>query len=164
MFLFGPGDLGWCRDVPLMSFAFRVRVVQHVAFQTQPLDAGGALGVDGGDATDTADLCKEGKRKKLTPRETWKKENWKQTHCTLFSSFAAQGGAQSSKSAEQTWLTCGCGWAPGCSCRHGAGFGWRGGRRGAGAGKDRDLQLLLHRWDHRRVAVLRTRATHLLKP
>lgn len=64
-----------------MSFAFGVRVVQHVAFQTQPLDAGEALGVDRGDATDTADLCKEGGREKVK---------------------TAQVVAQSPKSAEQT--------------------------------------------------------------
>lgn len=43
-----------------------MRVVEHVAFQTQPLDAGEALGVDWGDATDAAELCKDGGEKKKT--------------------------------------------------------------------------------------------------
>lgn len=59
MFLFRPGGLGRSHDVPLVSFAFRMRVIEHVALQTQPLDAGEALGVDWSNATDSADLCKE---------------------------------------------------------------------------------------------------------
>lgn len=41
-----------------MSFAVRVRMEELVAVQTQLLDAGGALSVDGRNATDGAGLCR----------------------------------------------------------------------------------------------------------
>lgn len=74
-FLFRPGGLSRGRYVPLVSFTFRMRVIEHVALQTQPLDAGEALGVDWSNATDSADLCKEEEKKKVKHSKEKKKNN-----------------------------------------------------------------------------------------
>lgn len=51
-----PGRLSWSNNGPLMSFAVRVRVEEHVAIQTQALNTRGALSVYRCKPTDAAVL------------------------------------------------------------------------------------------------------------